>query len=94
MKLQLETKINAIVNVVFKSDLVILSSDLNCTFGDYINRTISVTKGEQRKEAGQRLFSMLNEDFKLVKTVKDKGRLFDMFICENDKVQYQLVTVR
>jgi hypothetical protein len=94
MKLKLETKINAIVNVVYKSDLVILSSDLNCTFGDYVNRTIQVTKGEQSKEAGQRLFSMLNAEFKLVKTIDEKGKLFDWFMCENDKVQYQIITVR
>jgi len=94
MKLQLETKINAIVNVVYKSDLVIVSADLDCTFGDYVNRTISVTKGEQRKEAGQRLFAMLNAEFKLIETIKDKGKIFDWFLVDNDKVQYQIITTR
>jgi hypothetical protein len=94
MKLNLETKINAIVNVALKSNLVIVSCDLNCTFGDYINKTISVTKGGQRKEASERLFDMLNANFKLDKSFNDQGKMYDVFRHEGEDSQYQIVTIR
>ncbi len=86
MKLTKSTKINAIMNHISTSDTLIMSSDLNMTFSQYITMTQS-----KCPEAVDRLLDMMNVEFTKTKQYKTPQHTFNLYAYQTPQATFSFV---
>ncbi len=87
MKLQTTTKINSVMfQEKNQKDQIVLSLNLNMTFGDYLlecNKPMRSLSGKQRVNTQTSIHKMLGFTYTLNKTVTKGGHTFLMYSFED-----------
>lgn len=89
MRLTPQTRINAIVNHIEGNNNLIMSSDLNMTFAQYLNLSHKNISHESN-----RLKDMLKVDYTLQKTLQSQGYTFEWYVYQDNGKTYQFVALK
>ncbi|MCZ2337743.1 MAG: hypothetical protein LC127_05970 [Chitinophagales bacterium] len=89
MRLTPNTRINAIVNHITGNDNLIMSSDLNMTFAEYLKLSHKNIGHESN-----RLKDMLQVDYTLQKTLQSQGYTFEWYVYQDNGKTYQFVALK